>query len=58
MTQGMKVKKCRSPWLANRYANKMISRGWVLAGPITRSGFVNKRYMVTLTRSAVPPRLD
>jgi hypothetical protein len=58
MTQSMKFKKCRSPWLANRYAQKMLSRGWVLAGPISRSGIINKRYTVTLTRETIPPRVD
>jgi hypothetical protein len=48
----VKMKKCHSPWLARRYAKKMSRRGWVLQGPITRSGIINKRYMVTLTRES------
>lgn len=47
----VKMKKCRSPWLAKRYVKKMTAKGWELTGPVQRSGLVNKRYMVTLRKA-------
>jgi hypothetical protein len=57
MTQEAKMKKCRSPSAANRYVKKMLAQGWTLAGPVTRSGVVNKRYVVTLVRDSTPPSI-
>jgi len=56
--QQTKVKKCTSPGRANRYVAKMAAQGWVLAGPVQRSGIINKRYLVTLTRELTPTRPD